>query len=82
MLTVVGLLVYAVIQWQARLYLRDHDWQIPGNKGPTATPTAAVVFALFMPGMLVHFALDKTSSFQVDGVQDYYLIVCDAFSID
>ena len=36
MLTVVGLLVYAVIQRQVRLYLRDHDRQIPGNKGPTA----------------------------------------------
>ena len=53
MLTVVGLLVYAVIQRQVRLYLRDHDRQIPGNKGPTATPTAAVVFALFTPVMLV-----------------------------
>jgi hypothetical protein len=49
MLTVVGLLVYAVIQRQVRLYLRDHDRQVPGNKGPTAPPTAAVVFALFTP---------------------------------
>ena len=45
MLTVVGLLVYAVIQRQVRLYLRDHEQHVPGNKGPTATPTAAVVFA-------------------------------------
>src|SRR4030095_14446145 len=49
MLTVVGLLVYAVIQRQVRLYLRDHDQQVPGNKGLTATPTTAVVFALFAP---------------------------------
>jgi hypothetical protein len=41
LLTVVGLLVYAVIQRQVRLSLRDHDRQIPGNKGLTATPTAA-----------------------------------------
>ena len=47
MLTVVGLLVYAVIQRQVRLSLRDHDQHFPGNKGPTATPTAAVVLALF-----------------------------------
>jgi transposase len=82
MLTVVGLLVYAVIQRQVRLYLRDHDRQIPGNKGPTATPTAAVVFALFTPVMLVQFAVDHTISLQVHGIQDDHLIVCDAVGID
>jgi transposase len=46
MLTVVGLLVYRVIQRQVRLYLRTHAQQLPGNKGMTATPTAAVVLAL------------------------------------
>jgi transposase len=82
MLTVVGLLVYAVIQRQVRLYLRDHDQQIPGNKGPTATPTAAVVFALFAPVMLVQFAVDNTTSLQVHGVQDQHLFVCEAVGID
>jgi transposase len=82
MLTVVGLLVYAVIQRQVRLSLRDHDRQIPGNKGLTATPTAAVVFALFTPVMLVQFAMDHTISRQVHGIQDYHLIVCDAVGID
>ncbi len=82
MLTVVGLLVYAVIQRQVRLYLRDHDQHIPGNKGPTATPTAAVVFALFTPVTLVHFAVDNTPSLQVHGVQDYHRIVCQAVGID
>ena len=82
MLTVVGLLVYAVIQRQVRLYLRDHDQQIPGNKGPTATPTAAVVFALFAPVMLVQFAVENTTSLQVHGVQDHHLIVCEAVGID
>ena len=47
MLTVLGLLVYSVIQRQVRLYLRTHDQQLPGNKGLTAIPTAVVVFALF-----------------------------------
>ena len=47
MLTVVGLLVYAVIQRQVRLYLREHDRHIPGNKGLTATPTAASVCPLY-----------------------------------
>ena len=53
MLTVVGLLVYSIIQRQVRLYLRAHDQQIPGNKGLTATPTAAVVLALFAQVALI-----------------------------
>ena len=57
MLTVVGLLVYAVIQRQVRFYLRDHHQQIPGNKGPTAG-TAAVVFALFASVMLVQLVVE------------------------
>jgi transposase len=82
MLTVVGLLVYAVIQRQVRLYLRDQERHIPGNKGPTATPTAAVVFALFAPVMLVQFVVDKQLSLQMHGIQDYHLLVCDAVGID
>jgi hypothetical protein len=53
MLTVLGLLVYRVIQRQVRLSLRTHDQQIPGNKGLTAMPTAAVVVALVSQGALV-----------------------------
>jgi transposase len=82
MLTVVGLLVYAVLQRHVRRYLCAHDRHIPGNKGPTAMPTAAVVFALLTPVMRVHFAVDTTPSFQVHGVQDYPLLVCDAVGID
>jgi transposase len=81
MLTVVGLLVYAVIQRQVRLYLRDHERHIPGNKGLTATPTAAVVFALFTPVMLVYATVDNSPSFQVYGVQDYHRLICDAVGI-
>jgi transposase len=82
MLTVVGLLVYAVIQRQVRLYLRDHAQHIPGNKGPTATPTAAVVFALFTPVTLVHFAVDNAPLLEVHGLQDYHRLVCEAVGID
>jgi transposase len=82
MLTVVGLLGYTVSQRQAQLYLRDHDRHIPGNKGPTTTPTAAVVFALFAPVMLVQFALENMTSLQPHGVQDHHLIVCEAVGID
>jgi transposase len=80
--TVVGLLVYAVIQRQVRLYLHTHAQQIPGNKGPTATPTAAVVFALFRPLMLVQFVVDNMPSLQGHGVQDHHRIVCEAVGID
>jgi hypothetical protein len=71
-----------VIQRQVRLSLRDHDQHVPGNKGPTATPTAAGVFALFTPVMLVQCVMDNTPSLQVHGVQDYHLLVCDAVGID
>jgi hypothetical protein len=82
MLTVVGLLVYAVIQRQVRLYLHDHAQHVPGNKGLTAMPTAAVVFALFTPVTLVHFAVDNAPLLQVHGLQDHHLIVCEAVGID
>jgi len=82
MLTVVGLLVYAVIQRQVRLYLRDHPQQVPGNKGPTATPIAAVAFALFASVMLVQFVVDHTTSHQGHGVQDPHLLICEAVGID
>jgi transposase len=82
MLTVVGLLVYAVLQRQVRLSLRDHHQHIPGNKGPTATPTAAVVFALFASVMLVQLVVENTTSLQGHGVQAHHLIVCEAVGID
>ena len=59
MLTVLGLLVYSVIQRQVRLYLRTHDLQLPGNKGLTAVPTAAVVLALFAQVALVQLWIDE-----------------------
>jgi hypothetical protein len=53
MLTVRGLLVYSVIPRQVRLDRRTHAQQIPGNKGITATPTAAGVLALLAQVALV-----------------------------
>jgi hypothetical protein len=70
MLTVGGVLVYAVIHRQVRLSLREPDRHIPGNKGPTATPTAAVVFALFTPVTLGHVAVDNASILHVHGIQE------------
>ena len=82
MLTVVGVLVYTVIQRQVRLYLREHDRHVPGNNGLTATPTAAVVFALFTPVTLVHFAVDHAPSLYVHGIEEDHLIICEAVGID
>jgi transposase len=82
MLTVLGLLVYSVIQRQVRLYLRMHDQQLPGNKGLTATPTAAVMLALFAQVALVQLWRDDQEITQLSGVRPYHLLVCDALGLD
>ena len=82
MLTVVGLLVYSIIQRQVRLYLRTHDQQLPGNKGETATPTAAVVLALFAQVALVQSWIDDQEVAQVYGIQPYHRLICDALGLD
>jgi transposase len=82
MLTVLGLLVYAVLQRQVRLYLRTQAQQLPGNKGETATPTAAVVLSLFSPVVMVQFRLGTTEIHQMYGVQHDHLLVCDALGLD
>ena len=82
MLTVVGLLVYSIIQRQVRLYLQTHDQQVPGNKGATATPTAAVVLALFAQIALVQVWIDGQVVAQVYGVQAHHLLLCDALGLD
>jgi hypothetical protein len=43
MRTGIGWLVSSIMPRQVRRYLPPHDQQGPGNKGATATPTAAVV---------------------------------------
>ena len=82
MLTVLGLLVYGLIQRQVRLYLQAHQQHVPGNKGPTDTPTAAVVLSLFTPVMMVQVQVDKAIVRQVYGWQDHHGRVCDALGID
>jgi transposase len=82
LLTVVGLLVYSLIQRPVRLYLLTHDQQIPGNKGLTATPTAAVVLALFAPGALIQLLIGDQEVEQVYGVQPHHLLLCDALGLD
>ena len=82
MLTVVGLLVYALIQRQVRLYLHEQHQTLPGNKGVTATPTAAVILALFTPVMLVQLKIDQMTVPHVYGLQPHHLMICDALGID
>jgi transposase len=82
MLTVVGLLVYSIIQRQVRLYLRTHDQQIPGNKGLTAAPTAAVVLALFAQVALIQLGIDDKQIEQIYGVQPHHLLLCDALGLN
>jgi hypothetical protein len=71
-----------VLQRQVRLYLRTHGQQLPGNKGKTATPTAAVVLSLFAPVAVVHLRLGNAEMRQVYGLNDYHLMVCDALGLD
>jgi hypothetical protein len=82
MLTVLGLLVYSIIQRQVRLYLGSQAQQVPGNKGATATPTAAVVWALVAQIAWGQFWLGEHEVVQVYGVQPQHLLICEALGLD
>ena len=82
MLTVVGLLISSSMQRQVRLYLRTHDQQLPGNKGETATPPAAVVLALLAQVALVQLWIGAQEITQVYGLQPYHLLIWDALGLD
>jgi len=82
MLTVLGLLVYSVIQRQVRLYLLTHDEQLPGNKGLTAIPTAAVVLALFAQVALVQLWIEEQEVHHIYGLQPHHRLVCHALGLD
>jgi transposase len=81
MLTVVGFLVYGLIQRQVRRYLQQHQQTVPGNKGLTAVPTAAVILALFASVVMVQVQVDQTMIHQVVGWQDTHGLGCDALGI-
>ena len=71
-----------MIQSQVRLYLRTHEQQLRGNKGMTATPTAAVVLALFAQVALAQVWIDEHTVGQSAGVPPHHLLVCDALGLD
>jgi transposase len=82
MLTVVGLLVYSLIQRQVRQYLQQQQQSIPGNKGDTVMPTAAVVFESFTAVTQVHFDLPEVDGWQVHGWQAHHGLICQALGLD
>ena len=82
MLTGRGWLGYSIIQRQIRLSLHTHARQLPGNKGLTATPTAAVVLALCAQVALVQLWIDEQEVAQISGVQPHHRLVCDALGLD
>jgi len=53
-LPVLGLLVYRSSHRQGRLFVPTQAQQVPGHKGMTATPTAAVVLAVCAQVALIH----------------------------
>jgi len=69
LLTVVGWLVYSVIQRQVRLSLRTPDQQLPGNTGLSAIPAAAVVLALLAHIALVQYWREDQEVTQIAGGQ-------------
>jgi hypothetical protein len=68
MLTVIGVLVSSIIQRQVHLSLHTPNQQIPGNKGLTAPPTAAVVLTVFAPGALIQLVIADQEVEQISGV--------------
>jgi hypothetical protein len=77
-----GLWVYSVIQRQVRLSLRPHAQQLPGHKGLTALPTAAVVWALFAHIALVQWWRDAQEVPHISGLQPHHRLVCHALGLD
>lgn len=82
MLTVVGLLVYSLIQRQVRQYLQQHQQTIPGNKGDTSRPTAAVVLESFVSVTQVALDLDGVEVCQVHGWQVHHDLICQALGLN
>ena len=82
MLTVGGLLGYSLIQRQVRQYLQQQQQSIPGNKGDTAMPTAAVVFASFTAITQVHLDLEGVDICQGNGWQAHHGLIFQAIGLD
>jgi len=82
MLTVVGLLVYGLIQRQVRQYLREHQASIPGNKGETDVPTATVVFESFASVTRIELSVEGMTISEIHGWQAHHELICQALELD
>jgi transposase len=82
MLTVMGLLVYGLIQRQVRQYLAQHEVSIPGNKGPPDVPTATVIFESFATVTRVKLTLEDVTVSQIQGWQAHHELICEALELD
>lgn len=82
MLTVVGLLVYGLMQRQVRQYLQEHQASIPGNKGNTAVPTATVVFESFASVTRIELSVEGMTISQVHGWQVHHELISQALELD
>ena len=76
------LLVYTVSQRHVHLYLRMRDQQVPGNKGDTAMPAAAVVSALFSSVALEQIQARDQKAYDLYGMQPHHLLICDALGLN
>lgn len=81
MLTVVGLLVYGLIQRQVRPYLMEEEATLPGNKGEAETPTATVVFEALTTLTRVEVNVDGVSVDQFHGCQAHHERVFQALGL-
>ena len=81
MLTVVGLLVYGLIQRQVRQYLQEHEETIPGNKGETDNPTATVVFESLTTLTRLELTVDGVTVYQFHGWQAHHERVFQALGL-
>ncbi|HYQ97057.1 MAG TPA: hypothetical protein VEO92_01710, partial [Candidatus Nitrosocosmicus sp.] len=81
MLTVVGLLVYGLIQRQVRQYLLEHHETIPGNKGETDSPTATVVFESMATLIRLELTIDGMTVYQFHGWQAHHERVFQALGL-
>ena len=81
MLTVVGLLVYGLIQRQVRQYLQEHEATLPGNKGETDNPTATVVFESLTTLIRLELSIDGVTVYQFHGWQAHHERVFQALGL-
>jgi transposase len=81
MLTVVGLLVYGLIQRQVRQYLQEHEATIPGNKGETDNPTATVVFESLATLIRLELTIDGVTVYPFHGWQAHHERVFQALGL-